>query len=173
MGRKANHWKKKYQQHLIQGRHLEAGPHPFILVLDGLKPDFNVGKIFRSAHAFGVQEIHLVKIPFFNPNPALGTLKATKILEFQSMEESLASLRERQYQIYALDGRGSSRLGKVEFPKKSAFILGHEEFGLSFSLQHYSDIVPLSIPQFGVVQSLNVSVAASLVSFEYVRQHHL
>jgi tRNA G18 (ribose-2'-O)-methylase SpoU len=142
-------------------------------VLDGLKPDFNVGKIFRSAHAFGVHEIHLVKIPFFNPNPALGTLKTTRILEFSTMEESLTELRSRGYTLYALDGRGPVQLGKVSFPKKSAFILGHEEFGLSFSLQHYGDVMALSIPQFGVVQSLNVSVAASLVSFEYLRQHHL
>ncbi|HFQ90627.1 MAG TPA: hypothetical protein ENK27_11190, partial [Desulfobulbus sp.] len=38
------------------------GIHSCILVLDGLKPDFNIGKIFRSADAFGAREIHLVNV---------------------------------------------------------------------------------------------------------------
>ncbi len=173
MGRKANHWRKKYQQHIIQARLAPPGPHSFILVLDGLKPDFNVGKIFRTAHAMGVQEICLVGIPFFNPNPALGTLKATRTLEFPSMEPCLNMLRERGYTLYALDPKGEARLGFEKFPIKSAFLFGHEEFGLSFSLKHFGFVKTMVIPQFGVVESLNVSVAAGMVSFEYVRQHGL
>jgi tRNA G18 (ribose-2'-O)-methylase SpoU len=58
----------------------------------------------------------------------------------------------------------------MELPHKSAFILGHEEFGCSFVPDDYPQMQTLTIPQFGSVQSLNVSIAASVVMYEYVRQ---
>jgi len=48
--------------------------------------------------------------------------------------------------------------------------LGHEEFGFSFTSEEFPEIKKLKIQQFGQVQSLNVSIAASLASYEYVRQ---
>ena len=51
----------------------KPGCHDFIIVCDGLKSDFNIGKIFRSAEAFGAQAVHLVGIDCFNPYPARGT----------------------------------------------------------------------------------------------------
>jgi hypothetical protein len=46
------------------------GCHEFIIICDGLKSDFNIGKIFRSAEAFGAQAVHLVGMDCFNPYPA-------------------------------------------------------------------------------------------------------
>jgi tRNA G18 (ribose-2'-O)-methylase SpoU len=53
---------------------------------------------------------------------------------------------------------------------KTAFVLGHEEWGHSFKQDDYPDITSVAIPQFGQVESLNVSIAASIVMYEYVRQ---
>jgi tRNA G18 (ribose-2'-O)-methylase SpoU len=50
-------------------------------------------------------------------------------------------------------------------------VIGHEEFGPSFTADRYPDITPIRIPIYGQVESLNVSVAASIVMYEYVRQH--
>ena len=66
-----------------------------------------------------------------------------------------------------------SPLNAHPLPRRSAFIFGHEEYGLSFDPADYPDIQPLTIPQFGQVQSLNVSNAASVVMWEFLRQHHL
>jgi tRNA G18 (ribose-2'-O)-methylase SpoU len=54
---------------------------------------------------------------------------------------------------------------------RSAFIFGHEEYGLSFDPGAYPGLAALSIPQCGRTESLNVSVAASVVMYEYLRQH--
>ena len=54
--------------------------------------------------------------------------------------------------------------------RRIAFVLGHEEWGHSFSREDYPDISSVSIPQFGQVESLNVSVATGVVLFEALRQ---
>ena len=71
---------------------------------------------------------------------------------------------------YLLDPSTDSDLTHTVFPRRSAFVFGHEEYGFSFDPQAYANLSKISIPQYGKVQSLNVSVAASLTMYEYVRQ---
>ena len=57
-------------------------------------------------------------------------------------------------------------LAYIKLPAKSAFIFGNEEFGHSFNKDDYYAIKSLKIDQFGRVESLNVSIAASIVMYE-------
>ncbi|OOY35262.1 TrmH family RNA methyltransferase [Solemya velum gill symbiont] len=147
------------------------GCHDIVLVLDHLKGGFNVPKIFRSAEAFGAAEVHLVNVPPFDPAPGKGAFKKVPARFFEQMSDSLNSLREAGYSLFALSADADTSLTQSVLPEKSAFILGHEEFGHSFDPAQQPDINFISIPQFGQVESLNVSVAASIVLYEYVRQH--
>jgi len=147
------------------------GPHDFVIILDGLKPAFNIGKIFRSADAFGAREIHLIGIDFFDPAPAMGSFKWVPARFHERFETCHQDLCERGYTLFTLDPIKGTPLPGSDLPRRSAFILGHEEHGISADITAYSDIQPLSIPQFGKVQSLNVSIAASIVMWEYLRQH--
>ncbi len=164
------HALKRFERH--RRANLLAGPgcFDFVVVLDHLKPAFNIGKIFRSADAMGASEIHLVGIDFFDPAPAMGSFKWVPARFHQQFSQSHANLQRRGYNIYALDPSASRSIAEVSFPDKSAFVFGHEEFGLSFDPGRFPDMKLLAIPQFGKVQSLNVSVAASIVMYEYVRQ---
>jgi len=56
-------------------------------------------------------------------------------------------------------------------PRRSAFVFGHEEFGVSFQRTRYPEMKSIMIPQLGRVQRLNVSIAASILMYEYLRQH--
>ena len=67
----------------------KPGVHDFVLILDGLKPDFNVGKVFRSADAFGAREVHLVNIPFFNVFPSRGSFKHVPAKFHSNFKEKL------------------------------------------------------------------------------------
>ena len=134
-----------------------------MIVLDHLKPAFNIGKIFRSADAFGAREVHLVGIDFFDPAPAMGSFKWVPARFHSDIGSWLYFVHIR--------ADGEICLTAVKMPKRSAFILGHEEFGLSFDRQDFDGIKSLSVPQFGKVESLNVSNAASIIMYEYVRQH--
>ena len=147
------------------------GVHQAVLVLDNLKPDYNIGKIFRSADAFGVKEVHIVGTEFFDPIPAKGSFKWVPARFHHSFAECYDVLAREGYAFFALDSEQGSPLTQASIPERVAFILGHEEFGLSFAPATYPEITMLHIPQFGKVHCLNVSIAASVVLYEYVRQH--
>jgi tRNA G18 (ribose-2'-O)-methylase SpoU len=88
------------------------------------------------------------------------------------MPECLGALEATNYAPYAVARSAQAqKLGLAKFPTRSAFIVGNERSGLSFNPADYPAVIPLEITQFGSVESLNVAVAASLVAFEYVRQH--
>ncbi|WP_446009086.1 TrmH family RNA methyltransferase [Candidatus Electrothrix sp.] len=147
------------------------GVHEYILVLDGLKPDFNIGKIFRTADAFGAREIHLVGVSAFNPDSAKGSVRWVPFYHHEDFSSCYQYLKEKRYVCTVFEPGRSKLLGSCSLAKKSAFVMGHEEFGISFDKSMYPDIETISIPQWGHVQSLNVSVAASIVMYEYIRQY--
>jgi tRNA G18 (ribose-2'-O)-methylase SpoU len=147
------------------------GPHEYIIVLDRLQPQFNIGKIFRSADAFGAREVHLIGIDFFDPAPGMGSFKWVPARFHDDFGACYQDLCERGYSMFALEPGTDQLITTMDVPRKSAFILGHEEFGLSFDPSSFPDINPVTIPQTGRVQSLNVSVAASVVMYEYVRRY--
>jgi len=148
----------------------QPGQHEFIVVLDQLKASYNVPKILRSAEAFGAAEIHLINIGVFDPGPSKGSFRKVPAKFPDTFSASYDDLVKRGYAIYLLEADGEASLGKVAFPQKSVFVFGHEEFGPSFDQRDFPEIKTLKIPQYGKVESLNVSNAASIVMFEYVRQ---
>ena len=149
----------------------EPGQHSFVMVLDHLKAGYNVPKIFRSTHAFGGEAIHLVNIGVFDPAPAKGAFRKVPAVFNDTIEQSLDQLRASGHTLYALAANGQANLNEVALDKKAAFIIGHEEVGLSFDPADHPDIITLSIPLSGPMESLNASIAASIVMFEYQRQH--
>jgi tRNA G18 (ribose-2'-O)-methylase SpoU len=160
----------RYEKQRRRNLLAKPGMHDFIIVLDSLKAGFNIPKIMRSAEVFGACEIHLVDIGPFDPSPGKGAFKSVPVRFFDSFDQCHADLFGRGYNLFTLEADEGQRLGEAELPAKSAFVFGHEEFGLSFDPADYPDIEGLYIPQFGQIESLNVSVAASIVMYEYIRR---
>jgi tRNA G18 (ribose-2'-O)-methylase SpoU len=161
---------KRFRKQRRRNALATAGPHRFIIVLDHLKPRYNVGKIFRSADAFGAAEIHLVGIDFFDPAPAMGSFKWVPAMFFDDFQSSHSALAGLGYRVFKMDPNGGTPLNRTVLPERSAFVFGHEEYGLVSKPMIFQTSSPISIPQFGTVQCLNVSVAASLAMYEYIRQ---
>lgn len=168
--RRRDHALERYEKHRRRNLLAQPGPHDCIVVLDHLKAGFNVAKIFRSAQAFGAREVHLIGIGPFDPSPAKGAFKAVPARFFDDFDGSHRTLTEQGYRLFTLEAGCPSDIYDAELPAKSAFIFGHEEIGLSFDPADYPDIDCVGIPQFGPVESLNVSVAASIALYEYVRR---
>ncbi|WP_457669145.1 TrmH family RNA methyltransferase [Thiolapillus sp.] len=161
---------RAYEKNRRRNLLAEPGIHEFIVVLDHLKAGYNVPKIFRSAEAFGAREVQLIDIGPFDPSPAKGAFRQVPARFFDTFEKSFQDLNGRGYTLYALSPTDSHPLQQEHFPAKSAFVFGHEERGLSFSADEYPCVRRLHVPQFGQVESLNVSIAASIVMYEYTRQ---
>ncbi len=149
----------------------KPGQHDFVLVLDHLQAGFNVPKIFRSAEAFGAHEVHLVNIDAFDPAPAKGAFRKVPARFHDNIADCLHGLQQRGYQLFTLEAAQGEPLYQASLPQKAAFVLGNEERGISFDRQDFPGMGCLSIPQFGETESLNVSIAASIVMYEYISQH--
>jgi len=160
-------YKKDRQRNVLA----QPGEHQFILVLDHLQAGFNVPKIFRSAEAFGAHELHLINVEAFDPAPAKGAFRKVPAKFYDNVEECFTDLKERGYSLFTLEADKGETLYESKLPEKSAFILGNEDNGISFDYASYPEISCLSIPHFGETESLNVSIAASIVMYEYLSQH--
>ena len=149
------------------------GVHDFVMVLDQLKPNFNIGKTLRSVEAFGGHEVRLVGVDFFNPYPAKGAFLHVPVKFDRTFGDTYQDLTLREYTLLAMDPTATDSLQTLALPRRSAFIIGHEYKGLSFDLAHFPKVKRIRIDQFGQTQSLNASVAASVAMYEYTRQHAL
>lgn len=163
---------KLFEKHHRHNR-LRAVPgvHECVIILDNLKPSFNIGKIFRSAEAFGIREIHLVGTTYFDAKSAKGSFKWVPAHFHEYFDRCYQLLNSQGYRFYLFEPGGGETLFDVELPRKSAYIFGHEEFGVSFERNCYPDIAGVRVEQIGRVESLNVSVAASIAMYEYIRRY--
>ncbi len=167
---KRQYMQKSFErQRLLNKMMAKPGPYPFVLILDNLKVDFNIGKIIRSAEAFGALGIDVVGTIFFDPMPAKGTMKRVPWTMISTFQESYQRHLDQGFTFYAFDSNAVESVHEVKFPEKSAFIMGNEGSGVSFKKEHYPAIKWIKIPQVGKVESLNVAVAASIVMYEFAR----
>jgi len=149
----------------------KAGVFELVIILDSLKETFNAGKIFRSAEIFSVKEVHLIQIPFFDPFPAKGAVRYVPMRCYDSFSQSYEHLKNEGYEFYVFDAQSDVVLGQTQLAKKATFVFGPEAGGFSFAPEKYPDLHKIRIQQFGKIESLNVSIAASIAMYEYVRQH--
>jgi tRNA G18 (ribose-2'-O)-methylase SpoU len=164
--------KKLFDRERILSKVAPEGPHSFVFVLDRLKAGYNVPKIFRTAQAFGCQKILAIGVSDFDPAPARGGFKQTRseFVDAPGISE-LQNLQNGGYDLFVLDPAGDEDIFQVVFPKKCVFILGHEEYGINPEIPEKLPVRRMRIPHWGQVQSLNVSIAASVVAYEYLKQH--
>jgi len=143
------------------------------VVLDGVQNPHNISAVLRSADAFGIQNIYLVGESFtYSRGISLGSERWLTLHKFETAEECLAALREKELSAVLLQaeeltkqGGGSSlSIEKLPFDRKLALVFGNEHRGVSEAFQKSSPIYA-HIPMVGFVESLNISVAAAITFF--------
>lgn len=154
--------------------------HVFFLVIDGVEKPGNVGAIFRTADAAGVNAVLLsdCRTDAFNPNAIRGSLGAVFTVPFAvgSQEEIKGFLSSRVQHVYSMRVEASQLLWQTELCERVAVVIGSEAQGLGERWKQWDcdgvtrDVAGITIPMAGVLDSLNASVAAALVSFEAARQ---
>lgn len=135
---------------------------------------FNLSAVLRSCDAVGVATVHLLyyreKLPRILKGVAGSAQKWLALRWHRSVEEAMAALRGAGLRIYATgEGAGALARQEVDLTAPSVILLGNENRGVSPEALAYADAV-LHIPMRGMVQSVNVTVAAGMILYEAQRQ---
>ena len=145
-----------------------------VVVLDGVEDPHNLGAIARTAHAAGasalvIPERRAAGLTETVTKAAAGALAYLPVVRVKNLNRALEDLKERGYWIYGLDERGAAVYSEVAYASPAAFVLGGEGHGLHEQVAKKCDFL-LRIPMAGAVASLNVSVAAGIVLFDWRRR---
>ena len=145
-----------------------------LVFLDGVEDPHNLGAIIRSAHAAGaaavvVPERRAAGLTETVGRAAAGALAYIPVVRVVNVSRALEDLKKHGYWIYGVDERGKHLYDQIAFTEPVAFVLGGEGRGLHEHVAKHCDF-RLRIPMAGGVASLNVSVAAGIVLFEWRRR---
>ena len=149
---------------------------PLIVILDNVRSLNNVGSVFRTSDAFLVKAVYLCGITATPPHPeihktALGAEDSVEWHYFEDTNDAVDKLHEEGYIVYAIEQvENSIILSDLQLNKdcKYAVVLGNEVKGVQQSVVDKCD-QSIEIPQFGTKHSLNVSVTAGLVIWDFFK----
>ena len=146
------------------------------VVLDNIRSVFNVGSIFRTADGAGsVEKIYLcgMTTPIDNPKLEKTALGATEMIDsehYDTTQEALAELRERNIPIFSVELTDDAvNFQETEYPEELAVVFGHEKNGVDEEILQESD-KKIFVPMRGKKESLNVANCASIILYEITRE---
>lgn len=148
-----------------------------VLLLDKIEDVGNFGAIIRTAAAVGVSTIF---VPSFGQAPmneavfktSAGNIFKIDIIEVSNINNTIKKLKELKFWIYGLDmsQKKENNIFNQEFDKKTVLVLGSEGRGVSEKTLEKCDFIS-SIPMENDVESLNVSVSAALIMYQWKKQY--
>lgn len=155
----------------------EAEKLPLVVVLDEVRSLHNIGAVFRTSDAFLVNAIYLCGITATPPHPemhktALGAEYSVDWKYFKKTQEAVEDLKNQGYTVLSIEQcEGSILLDELtlEKDKKYAIVLGNEVKGVQQEVVNMCDGC-IEIPQYGTKHSLNVSVTAGIMLWEFANK---
>lgn len=149
---------------------------PIIIVLNDIRSLTNVGTFFRTSDAFSVEKIYLCGITATPPHREIQktALGATETVEWEHVDSTIDlvnKLKKEGVQICSIEQTEQTTFLQdvAQFEKnKYALVFGNEVNGVDQDVIDASNHI-IEIPQFGTKHSLNVSVCAGIVMWEFVR----
>ena len=143
-----------------------------IIALDGIQDPGNLGTILRTVDSAGLNQIIISKNSADSYNPkvvrsTMGAIFRVNIIETDNLVETLKQVQKNKFEVVvtALDTNNS--IYDIEY-KNKVIVIGNEANGVSKEVQSLAD-KKVKIPMLGKTESLNASVAASIMIYEYVR----
>jgi tRNA (guanosine-2'-O-)-methyltransferase len=156
---------------------VSARQYSLTVVLENIHDPHNVSAILRTCDAVGIPKVSLLynveKFPRIGKKSSASANKWIERDKFTTVEECYANLRNNGFLVYASSlNTDSKSLYELNLTKEIAIILGNEHRGISQEAEEQADKT-FYIPMYGMVQSLNVSVAAAVILYEALRQRKL
>jgi 23S rRNA (guanosine2251-2'-O)-methyltransferase len=155
----------------------ESEKAPFIIVLDNIRSQSNVGSVFRTADAFLTESIYLCGITARPPHreiqkTALGATESVEWKYFKETADAIKDIKSRNYKIVGIElAEGSIDLSDFSVIPGTgyALVFGNEVNGVDQKIIDMCDYV-VEIPQFGTKHSFNIAVSAGIVLWELNRK---
>jgi len=153
---------------------IEPDSDTAILLLDEIEDPHNFGAILRTAAAAGISAVIVPKHRQAPVNATVyktsaGTAGRIPIVRAVNLNQAILSLKENKFWIAGLDQNADSVLWEQTFDVPMAFVIGNEGRGMRKKTGEHCDFL-LSLPMENNVESLNASVSAALVCYEWRRQ---
>lgn len=155
----------------------EEGRVPFLIVLDGITDVRNFGAIARTCECAGADGIVIpmhgsVSVSGDAMKTSAGALNYLPVCREKNIAGAVRFLKDNGYQIIAATEKSLINYTEADYTTPIAIVMGAEDTGISPEVLKLCDTL-VGIPQFGHIQSLNVSVAAGVMMYEAVRQRLL
>ena len=144
-----------------------------IVALDGLQDPGNLGTILRTLDSANLSQVVVSKdtVDAYNPKVVRSTMGAifrVNIVEAENLKETLKEMKRHKYKVMCTDLTASKNIYEIDYTKK-ILVIGNESNGISKELLDMAD-EKIIIPMLGKTESLNASVATSIIVYEYVRR---
>ena len=157
----------------LQLSDLKVGKNPLILVAEGLEKPGNLGALLRTADAANIDAVIIAnpKSDMYNPNIVRSSVGClfTRQIAVATSEEAIAFLKENNINIYCATLQDSATYHTQNYNEPSALVVGTEATGIT-EIWRQNATKNINIPMQGVIDSMNVSVAAAILVFEAKRQ---
>ena len=155
----------------------EEGRVPFIVVLDGITDVRNFGAIARTCECAGADAVVIplhgsVSVSGDAMKTSAGALSHLPVCREKNIAGAVRFLKDTGFQIVAATEKSLVNYTEADYTTPVAIVMGAEDVGISPEVMRFCD-TPVGIPQFGHIESLNVSVAAGVMMYEVVRQRLL
>ncbi len=155
----------------------EKGEPPFLLLLDELEDPHNLGALLRTADATGV---HGVLIPKRRSVPLTATVAKTSagaveyvpVARIGNIAQTLKGLKKKGFWVAGADMDGSQQYWEADLTGPLVLVVGGEGHGMGRLTKEQCDFI-VQMPMVGHINSLNASVAGSILLYESLRQRLL
>lgn len=164
--------KKEIKEDLLDKYNIDYNSE-YILALDGLQDPGNMGTIIRTADSANIKQIIVSKSTVDSYSSkvirsTMGAIFRVNIIEVENLVETLKELKNKGFDIISTSLDTNNSIYDINY-KKSVVVIGNEANGVTKEVQEISN-KKVKIPMLGKTESLNASVAAGIMIYEYVRQ---
>lgn len=154
-----------------------AGEPPLFVLLDEIEDPHNFGSILRTADCAGAHGVIVPKrrsaaLTATVAKTSAGAVEHVKVARVGNLAQTIDELKERGVWVAGADGAAERTVYEQDLQLPLAIVIGNEGYGLGRLVRERCDFL-IRVPMFGRVNSLNASVAASLLLYEAVRQRRI
>lgn len=155
----------------------QASKTPLVVILDNVRSLHNVGSVFRTADAYRIEKVILCGITAIPPHPeihksALGAEFSVEWEYYKNTCDAVNYYKTKGYTVFAIEqAEGSTMLQELETDRNRKYvaILGNEVKGVDQNVINLCDGC-IELPQYGTKHSLNVSVTAGIIIWEFAKK---